>query len=155
MTTRIAWKPAMFNPSLKHLLRGVSKPSLVVWSTDDKIVPNLVPKPIEMPSSAPDMLRFLAVTWWSTKHPTPWPIWLKISWVKVRRNADFLLYGTAILRGRIRGCMGIAPVRPSRASPGDNTLLHSNRFFDPVIAARLFAERIRNTKLPKRLVSMA
>lgn len=39
MTTRIAWKPAMFNPSLKHLLRGVSKPSLVVWSTDDKIVP--------------------------------------------------------------------------------------------------------------------
>ena len=27
--------------------------------------------------------------------------------------------------------------------PGDNTLIHSNRFFDPVVASRLFAERIR------------
>ena len=39
MTTRIAWKPAMFNPGLKHLLRGVTIPTLAVWSTGDAIVP--------------------------------------------------------------------------------------------------------------------
>ncbi|MDB5392746.1 MAG: alpha/beta hydrolase fold protein [Rhodospirillales bacterium] len=39
MTTRIAWKPAMFNPGLRHLLQGISVPTLVVWSTGDVIVP--------------------------------------------------------------------------------------------------------------------
>ncbi len=39
MTTRIAWKPAMFDLGLPHLLRGVTVPALVVWSTGDAIVP--------------------------------------------------------------------------------------------------------------------
>jgi pimeloyl-ACP methyl ester carboxylesterase len=39
MTTRIAWKPAMFDLGLKHLLRGISMPTLVVWSSGDAIVP--------------------------------------------------------------------------------------------------------------------
>jgi len=39
MTTRIAWKPAMFDLGLPHLLRGISIPSLVVWSSADAIVP--------------------------------------------------------------------------------------------------------------------
>jgi len=39
MTTRIAWKPAMFDLGLPHLLRGVSVPSLTVWSSDDAVVP--------------------------------------------------------------------------------------------------------------------
>ena len=39
MTTRIAWKPAMFDLGLPHLLRGVSIPSLVVWSSGDAVVP--------------------------------------------------------------------------------------------------------------------
>jgi len=39
MTTRIAWKPAMFDLALPHLLRGVSIPSLTVWSSADAIVP--------------------------------------------------------------------------------------------------------------------
>ena len=39
MTTRIAWKPAMFDLALPHLLRGVSIPSLVVWSEGDAVVP--------------------------------------------------------------------------------------------------------------------
>jgi len=39
MTTRIAWKPAMFDLGLPHLLCGVSIPSLVVWSSGDAVVP--------------------------------------------------------------------------------------------------------------------
>ena len=39
MTFRIAWKPYMYNPTLPHLLGGVSTPALVVWGGDDRIVP--------------------------------------------------------------------------------------------------------------------
>ena len=39
MTFRIAWKPYMYNPSLPHLLGGVTTPTLVVWGRDDRIVP--------------------------------------------------------------------------------------------------------------------
>jgi pimeloyl-ACP methyl ester carboxylesterase len=39
MTTRIAWKPAMFDLGLPHLLRGVAIPSLVAWSSGDAVVP--------------------------------------------------------------------------------------------------------------------
>jgi pimeloyl-ACP methyl ester carboxylesterase len=39
MTTRIAWKPYMFNPGLPHLLGGVETPTLVVWGKHDRIVP--------------------------------------------------------------------------------------------------------------------
>jgi len=39
MTTRIAWKPYMFNQALPVLLRGVDTPTLVVWGKDDKIAP--------------------------------------------------------------------------------------------------------------------
>ena len=39
MTTRIAWKPAMFDLGLPHLLRGVSIASLTVWSSGDAVVP--------------------------------------------------------------------------------------------------------------------
>lgn len=39
MTTRIAWKPYMFNNSIKHLMGGVKAPTLLVWGKQDKIVP--------------------------------------------------------------------------------------------------------------------
>jgi len=35
--------------------------------------------------------------------------------------------------------------------PGDNVLIHSNRFFDPVAAARLYAERIREYELAEEV----
>jgi pimeloyl-ACP methyl ester carboxylesterase len=39
MTTRIAWKPYMFNPSLGPLLRSVTVPALVLAGEEDRIVP--------------------------------------------------------------------------------------------------------------------
>ena len=39
MTTRIAWKPYMFNRGLPYLLGGVDVPTLVVWGKEDRIVP--------------------------------------------------------------------------------------------------------------------
>lgn len=37
---RIAWQPYMFNPSLPHLLEGVSEaPVLLVWGRQDAVVP--------------------------------------------------------------------------------------------------------------------
>ena len=39
MTFRIAWKPYMYNPTLSHLLGGVAAPALVVWGSEDRIVP--------------------------------------------------------------------------------------------------------------------
>jgi pimeloyl-ACP methyl ester carboxylesterase len=39
MTFRIAWKPYMYNPTLPHLLGAVTAPAVVVWGSDDRIVP--------------------------------------------------------------------------------------------------------------------
>jgi pimeloyl-ACP methyl ester carboxylesterase len=39
MTFRIAWKPYMYSPTLGHLLGGVASPALVVWGSEDRIVP--------------------------------------------------------------------------------------------------------------------
>ena len=39
MTTRIAWKPYMFNQALPILLRGVDTPTLIVWGKEDKVAP--------------------------------------------------------------------------------------------------------------------
>ncbi len=39
MTTRIAWKPYMFNQTLPLLLPGVETPALIVWGKEDRIVP--------------------------------------------------------------------------------------------------------------------
>ncbi|HEY3099713.1 MAG TPA: alpha/beta hydrolase [Methylomirabilota bacterium] len=39
MTFRIAWKPYMYNPTLPHLLGGVTTPAVIVWGRDDRIVP--------------------------------------------------------------------------------------------------------------------
>jgi pimeloyl-ACP methyl ester carboxylesterase len=39
MTARITWKPWMWNLSLPALLRGVKTPTLVVWGSEDQIVP--------------------------------------------------------------------------------------------------------------------
>jgi len=39
MTTRIAWKPYMFNQALPQLLCGVDTPTLIVWGKEDKIAP--------------------------------------------------------------------------------------------------------------------
>ena len=35
--------------------------------------------------------------------------------------------------------------------PGDNTLIHSNRFYDPVVASRLFNERIREYEVAEEV----
>lgn len=39
MTSRIGWKPYMYNRTLPGLLGGVSVPTLVVWGRQDRIVP--------------------------------------------------------------------------------------------------------------------
>lgn len=39
MTTRVAWKPYMFNLPLARLLGGIKAPTLVVWGKQDRIVP--------------------------------------------------------------------------------------------------------------------
>jgi pimeloyl-ACP methyl ester carboxylesterase len=39
MTTRLAWKPYMYNPALPHLLRGLGIPAAVTWCRGDRIVP--------------------------------------------------------------------------------------------------------------------
>ena len=33
-----AWRPHMYNPQLKHWLRRISVPSLVLWGASDRIV---------------------------------------------------------------------------------------------------------------------
>lgn len=40
MTSRLAWKPYMYNPSLPRLLSGVGCPTLVLWGDSDEVVPN-------------------------------------------------------------------------------------------------------------------
>ena len=39
MTTRVAWKPYMYNRRLRPLLGGVTVPTLVVWGDNDAVVP--------------------------------------------------------------------------------------------------------------------
>ncbi|MCQ3810753.1 MAG: alpha/beta hydrolase [Acidimicrobiia bacterium] len=39
MTTRVGWKPYMYNRRLRPLLGGVTVPSLVVWGDSDAVVP--------------------------------------------------------------------------------------------------------------------
>jgi pimeloyl-ACP methyl ester carboxylesterase len=39
MTSRIAWKPYMYNPVLAELLSGIEIPTLIVHGEDDQIVP--------------------------------------------------------------------------------------------------------------------
>ena len=39
ITTRVAWQPYMFNRALPELLKSVRTPTLVVWGSDDRIVP--------------------------------------------------------------------------------------------------------------------
>lgn len=39
MTTRVAWKPYMYNLALPHLLSDVTLPTLVAWGDDDRIAP--------------------------------------------------------------------------------------------------------------------
>lgn len=39
MTTRVGWKPYMFDRALPHVIRSVEVPTLLVWGEDDRIVP--------------------------------------------------------------------------------------------------------------------
>jgi len=39
MTTRIAWKPYMFNQTLPYLIQGVQVPTLVVFGKQDQVAP--------------------------------------------------------------------------------------------------------------------
>jgi pimeloyl-ACP methyl ester carboxylesterase len=39
MTTRIAWKPYMFNQAMPHLIKAVTVPTLVVWGKNNRVVP--------------------------------------------------------------------------------------------------------------------
>jgi len=38
-SARLAWEPYMHNPSLPHLLRDLRVPTLLIWGTNDKVVP--------------------------------------------------------------------------------------------------------------------
>lgn len=39
MTARLTWKPYMFNRRLQHTLREVRVPTLLIWGSEDQIVP--------------------------------------------------------------------------------------------------------------------
>ena len=39
MTARVSWKPYMFNRRLPFLLRDVDAPTMLIWGTEDQIVP--------------------------------------------------------------------------------------------------------------------
>jgi len=39
MTSRVAWKPYMYNRSLPRLLAAITTPAIVVWGEQDRIVP--------------------------------------------------------------------------------------------------------------------
>src|SRR5262245_29250833 len=39
MTTRIAYKPYMFNQAIPHLITAVTVPTLVVWGEDNRVAP--------------------------------------------------------------------------------------------------------------------
>lgn len=39
MTARLTWKPYMFNPRLAHFLPRVTRPALIVWGREDRVVP--------------------------------------------------------------------------------------------------------------------
>jgi len=39
MSTRIAWKPYMFNQAMPHLIKAVTVPTLVVWGKQNHVVP--------------------------------------------------------------------------------------------------------------------
>lgn len=36
---RLAWQPYLYNPSLPHLLGGITIPTLLLWGADDRVVP--------------------------------------------------------------------------------------------------------------------
>ena len=38
-TARIGWEPYMHNPALPFLLRGAKPPTLLMWGTRDRVVP--------------------------------------------------------------------------------------------------------------------
>ncbi|MDO8435017.1 MAG: alpha/beta hydrolase [Candidatus Binatus sp.] len=38
-SARIGWEPYMHNPSLPHLLEGLSLPTLLIWGDHDRVVP--------------------------------------------------------------------------------------------------------------------
>ncbi len=38
-SARIGWEPYMHNPSLPHLLEGLSVPTLIMWGDHDRVVP--------------------------------------------------------------------------------------------------------------------
>jgi pimeloyl-ACP methyl ester carboxylesterase len=42
MTARICWKPFMFSTQLPHLLAGVPTKTLLIWGSEDRIVPEIV-----------------------------------------------------------------------------------------------------------------
>jgi pimeloyl-ACP methyl ester carboxylesterase len=39
MTARLTWKPYMFNRRLQHTLREVRTPALIIWGSQDRVVP--------------------------------------------------------------------------------------------------------------------
>ena len=39
MSSRLCWKPYLHNPSLPHYLRKVDTPTLIIWGTQDAVVP--------------------------------------------------------------------------------------------------------------------
>ena len=39
MTARVCWKPYMFNRRLEPLLADVNVPSLIIWGSEDKVMP--------------------------------------------------------------------------------------------------------------------
>jgi pimeloyl-ACP methyl ester carboxylesterase len=39
MTARICWKPFMFSTQLPHLLKGVPTKTLIIWGSEDRVVP--------------------------------------------------------------------------------------------------------------------
>jgi pimeloyl-ACP methyl ester carboxylesterase len=39
MTARVSWKPYLFSRQLPHLLRAVRAPTLLIWGSEDRVIP--------------------------------------------------------------------------------------------------------------------
>jgi pimeloyl-ACP methyl ester carboxylesterase len=39
MTARVSWKPYLFSRQLPHLLKTVQAPALLIWGSEDRVVP--------------------------------------------------------------------------------------------------------------------
>ena len=113
MTTRVAWKPYMYNRRLPPLLAHVQVPTLVVAAESDRIIPrSCAEQYVElMPQARLEIVRSAVTPWtWSSRRcwPGTWPRTCPASVAATKgRHVPQLLHRAAdehLPRGRGVGC---------------------------------------------------